>query len=189
VLFLAAAIASGCAGRGEASYSLSDARHLANMRPVAAPWTWRPEDKKSADSGAAPRHDPVLARFHRQTKGLVDLGDAAGEWTDADKLAHIDVAVYRSAAEAHKAFAPFNALSLGWARNVLGHSSVEGLGDEAWLLRVADDGQQVTYHWRRDNVLVEAHMHCFGACPPGLVAAARAWAERIDAAAGRLDGD
>jgi hypothetical protein len=188
-IFLAATIAAVCAGKGEANYSLSDARQLANLRPTAPPWTWRPEDQKSADSSASVRGDPLLARFRRETKELVDLGEAGGEWVDADKLAHIDVAVYKTSADAHKAFAPFNALSLGWARrsrHVVGQSSVEGLGDEAWLLRVADDGEQVTYHWRRDNVLVEAHMHCFGACPAGLLSAARAWAERIDAAARRL---
>jgi hypothetical protein len=188
-MFLAATIAAGCAGEGEAGYSLSDARQLANLRPIVPPWTWRPEDKKSANSGASAKGDPLLDRFRRETKALVDLGDAGGEWMDTDKLAHIDVAVYKTSADAHRAFAPFNALSLGWAarsRGVVSQSSVAGLGDEAWLLRLADDGEQATYHWRRDNVLIEAHMHCYGACPPGLASAARAWAERIDAATRRL---
>ena len=188
-MFLAATSVAGCGGKGEASYSLSDARKLASLRPVAPPWTWRPQDEKSADSGASARHDPLLARFRRETKELVDLGDAAGEWADADKLAHIDIGVYKTSTDAHKAFAPFNALSLGWARRrgrILSRSSFEGLGDEAWLLHVADGGEQVTFHWRRGNVLVEAHMHCFGVCPAGLVPAARAWAERIDAAAHAL---
>jgi hypothetical protein len=179
-----------CAGRGAAGLSLDDARQLASLRPVAPPWAWRLGDEKSADSGAASRGDPLLDRFRRQTKGLVDLGEAASEWQDADKLAHIDVAVYKTAVDAHKAFAPFNALSLGWARrggHVVSQSNVEGLGEEAWILQLAAEGKQVTYHWRRDNVIVEAHMHCFGMCPAGLVSAARAWAERIDAAARRLD--
>jgi hypothetical protein len=179
-------IAVGCAEKRDAGFSLVDARKLASLRPVAPGWSWRPEDEKSADSGASSRGDPHLAKFRRETKDLVDLGQPAKEWADADKLAHVDVAVYKTASDAHKAFAPFNALSLGWAGHVVSQSSVEGLGDEAWLLRVADDGEQVTYHWRRDNILIEAHMHCFGSCPRGLVSATRAWAERIDATARRL---
>jgi hypothetical protein len=39
------------------------------------------------------------------------------------------------------------------------------LGDEAWLLWVDGSGKQVTYHSRRGNPFVEAHVHCLGSCP------------------------
>src|SRR5262245_46915724 len=184
---LAATIAAGCAESAKPSLTISDARELASLRPVKPGWTWPPDSEKSSDSGAS-SDDPLLAEFRRETRGLVDLGEAAREWQDDNKLAHVDVGVYKTAADAHKALAPFNALSLGWAKRtggVLSYHNVDGLGEEAWLLRQAESGEQVTYHWRRANILVEAHMHCFGSCPPGLIAAARAWAERIDAAARR----
>jgi hypothetical protein len=40
----------------------------------------------------------------------------------------------------------------------------------------------VTYHWRRANLVVEAHVQCFESCP-GDVGAARAWVDAIDEAA------
>src|SRR5215467_3539212 len=97
-VFLTGTIAVGCAERTEAGFSLDEAKQLASLRPDTSPWTWRPEDEKSADSGAS-RADPLLARFRRETKGLVDLGEAAKEWDDADKLAHVDVAVYKTTAD------------------------------------------------------------------------------------------
>jgi hypothetical protein len=61
---------------------------------------------------------------------------------------------------------------------------VSGLGDEASVLWVGgENGTQVTYHWRRRNLVLEAHMHCFGNCPGNVDAAARAWAEAVDARA------
>jgi hypothetical protein len=42
----------------------------------------------------------------------------------------------------------------------------------------------VTYNWRRDNLGIEVHIHCYGDdCPAVDVevdAAARAWADAID---------
>jgi hypothetical protein len=146
--FLVAAIAASCAGSSEPALTLSDAPQLVHLRPVAPGWAWPPESKKSADSGAS-TDDPLLADFQRKTEGLADLGQPGNEWQDEDKLAHVDVAVYETAADAHKAFAPFNALSLGWARrsgHVVSQNEVDGLGEEAWLLRLAESGEQVTYH-------------------------------------------
>jgi hypothetical protein len=60
---------------------------------------------------------------------------------------------------------------------------IDGLGDEAWLLRTEANGTEVTYHWRRHNLVVEAHVHCFGLRPGDVGAAARAWVEAIDEAA------
>jgi len=45
----------------------------------------------------------------------------------------------------------------------------------------ACDGE-VTCHWRRGNLVVEAHVHCFGFCPGDVDSAARAWVGAIDKA-------
>jgi len=61
---------------------------------------------------------------------------------------------------------------------------VDGLGDEAWRLWTHSNGREVTYHWRRENLVTEVHVHCYGDCGPDLDAsvdaAARAWADAID---------
>jgi len=189
VAILAAIMAGGCGESTEPSVSASDARELARLRPVAPGWAWPAGTEKAAENGDTPSKDPLLAEFRQKTKGLTDLGESSGEWQDGDKLAHVDVAVYQSAADAHRAFAPFNELSLGWARRsggFRGQHAVGGLGEEAWLLRQAQNGEQVTFHWREANLIIEAHMHCFGSCPSGLAGAARAWAERIDVRARAL---
>ena len=50
---------------------------------------------------------------------------------------------------------------------------VDGLGDEAWVIWIVGNGNQVTYHWRTGNLVVDAHMHCFGICPTDVDGAAR----------------
>jgi len=84
--------------------------------------------------------------------------------------------------------APFNAFSRGWGRRsgrVTKDENIDGLGDEAWLLWVAgsETGPEVTYHWRRGNLVLEAHLQCFGSCPDDIDAATRAWVDAIDAEA------
>jgi hypothetical protein len=41
----------------------------------------------------------------------------------------------------------------------------------------------VTYHWRRGNHVIEAHIDCHGVCPGDVDSATRAWADAIDAEA------
>ena len=38
----------------------------------------------------------------------------------------------------------------------------------------------MTYHWRRGNLVLEAHLHCYGDCPLDVDPAARAWVDAID---------
>jgi hypothetical protein len=161
-----AILAAGCGGRGSKAFTLSDAKRLVGVRPSAAGWTW-----------------PSTANESR-----VQPEAAWSEWEDDNKLAHVDVRLYRSAPAAHDAMAAFNALSRRYARQsgyILGEEGVSDLGDDAWRLRIGGNGAEVTYHWRRRNLVLEAHMHCFGACPADFAAAARAWAETIDAQARR----
>ena len=82
--------------------------------------------------------------------------------------------------------APLNAYSRGWAKRfgrITKDEEIDGLGDEAWLLKTESNGTEVTYHWRRGNLVVEAHLHCFGFCPSDVGGAARAWVDSIDEAA------
>jgi hypothetical protein len=82
--------------------------------------------------------DPLDVELRRQTAKIVSLGDAANEWQDADKMANLYAQVFASAAEAHELMAPFNAYSRGWGERfgrITKDEKIDGLGDEAWLLR------------------------------------------------------
>jgi hypothetical protein len=105
---------------------------------------------------------------------------------DDNKLANLVANVLASAAEAHDLMAPFNAYSRGWGKRhgrITKDEEIDGLGDEAWVVWTDSNGKEVTYHWRRGNLVVEAHVHCFGFCPGDVDAAARAWVDVIDEAA------
>jgi hypothetical protein len=189
VVGLAAVAAGGCGGGAERHFTAADAVRIANVAPGAPGWTWPRDRRKPAwtpgSAGSGPT-DPVVTSFRKATAGLVGVGDAEKEWQDSNKLAHLDVGVYGSATDAHKAMAPFDTLShkLG-ARTgtVTSAGAVHGIGSDAWRLRVSGNGPQVTYHWRRGNLVIEAHIHCFGRCPADVDAATRAWVGRVDTAA------
>ena len=147
-------------------------------------WTWPEKSEKHVSSG--PATDPLDLALAKRTKNLVSLREAANKWEDADKLANLDAQVFASAAEAHKLLAPFNAYSRGWAKRfgrITKDKKIGGLGDEAWLLRTEANGTEVTYHWRRRNLVVEAHVDCLRICPGDVETAARAWVDAIDKSA------
>jgi len=131
--------------------------------------------------------DPLFAAYRRRTSKLagdLNAGDADNRWKDENKLANISIGTFANAADAHIAFEAGNDLSLGYGRtygDVTRVEKVDGLGDEAWLLWATGNGSQVTYHWRRGNLVGEVHVHCFGDCPASVDEATRAWAEAIDA--------
>jgi hypothetical protein len=146
--------------------------------------------KKHVSSGGSTTEaepaDPLDVALMRQTAGIVSIGAATTMWEDTHKLAHLYTQVFPRAASAHKLMAPFNAYSRGWAKRygfITKEEAVDDLGDEGWLLETSANGPEVTYHWRRDNLLVEAHLQCFGLCPRDIDAAARAWVDAIDGAA------
>ncbi len=191
IAVVAAIVVGGCSGgeKQEQLFTLADATRIASVRPVMPGWTWPQNPEKHASSGSqaeAPSTDPLDVELRRQTADIVSLGDAANKWRDADKLANLYLQVVASAAEARELMAPFNAYSRGWGERfgrITKDEEIDGLGDEAWLLRTEANGTQVTYHWRRGNLVVEAHVHCFGFCPGDVGAAARAWVDAIDEAA------
>ncbi len=192
IAVVAAILLCGCSeGRQQDQvFTAADATRIASVAPVAPGWTWprNPEKHVSSDSStaASPVTDPLLVELKRRTTGLVDLGEASNEWRDKDKLGHLDVGVFGSAGDADKAMAASNAFSRGWGAksgHVTKDEAIGGLGDEAWRLWVGGNGTQVTYHWRRGNLVLEAHVHCFGLCPGDVDAATRAWVDAIDAEA------
>jgi hypothetical protein len=191
VAVVAAICVGGCSGAGdqEQVFTRADATRIANVRPVTPGWTWPQNPERNASSGSQPEAestDPLDAELKRQTADLVSLGEQGNKWRDANKLANLYAQVFASAAEAHDFMAPFNAYSRGWGKRfgrVTKDEEIDGLGDEAWLLRTESNGTEVTYHWRRGNLVVEAHLHCFGFCPGDIDAAARAWVDEIDEAA------
>jgi hypothetical protein len=191
IAVVAAIVVGGCSGGEEQEqlFTLADATRIANVRPVKPGWTWPQNPEKHVSSGSqteAQPTDPLDVELRRQTADIVSLGDAASKWEDADKLANLYAQVFASPAKAHELMAPFNAYSRGWGERfgrITKDEEIDGLGDEAWLLRTEANGTEVTYHWRRSNLVVEAHLHCFGLCPGAVDAAARAWVDAIDEAA------
>ena len=112
---------------------------------------------------------------------------SGNKWVDDNKLANLVVTVSDTPADAHVAFLASNDLSRAYGEQygfVERAENVDGLGDEAWRLWTHWNGRQVTYHWRRENLGVEVHVHCYGVCGPdtdaNVNAAARAWASAID---------
>jgi hypothetical protein len=203
IVVLAAIVVSGCGGGEEQEqvFRPADATRIANVRPVMPGWTWpqkpekRPPDFEK-EAQAYPT-DALSAELDRQTADIVSLREAGHKWRDDNKLANLDANVLASAAQAHELMAPFNAFSRGWGESggrITKDEEIDGLGDEAWLLRTEKEvidyeggrtkrGTEVTYHWRRGNLVVEAHVDCFGICPGDVDAAARAWVDVIDEAA------
>lgn len=188
IAVVAVIFVSGCSWGEEQVFTVADATRIAEVRPVAPGWTWPrdPEKPVSSESSASDSTDPLLVELKRRTAAVVDLGDAANKWRDEDKLGNLYADVFGSAANAHEAMAAMNAFSRGWGERtgfVTKDEEVDDLGDEAWGLWAAGSGTQVTYHWRRGNLVLEAHVDCFGSCPGDVDAATRAWVDAIDEAA------
>jgi len=191
--------ASGCGGGNEPSgaYTSADVEQLATIAPVTPDlpaWPEKPKLKKQLDESPeeVAARDPVYAAYRRRTRDLEseDNWGSGNKWVDEGKLGNLVVAAFDTPEDAHVSFLASNDLSRGYGRQygfVVKVENVEGLGDEAWRLWAHGNGRQVTYHWRRDNLVVEVHVHCYGDCPrdedASVDAAARSWAEAVDAKA------
>jgi len=175
-------------------YNAADVERLANLAPQTPgwpPWPQEPEPKQPSSESAeeAAAKDPIFAEYRRRTAGIEVHDDwgSGNKWIDADKLANLVVGISANPADAHVAFLASNDLSRAYGAKygfVVKAEKVDGLGDEAWRLWAHGNGRQVTYHWRRDNLGVEVHVHCYGDCGPdtdaNVDAAVRAWADDID---------
>jgi len=197
VAVFAAIVAGGCGGgeqQRRQTFSAADAKRIANVRPAMPGWVWpkSPETRDSSDSSdESESTDPLLVELKRQTVDVVDIAEAGNRWRDDNKLANLSVEVDETTSDARKAMAALNAFSRGWGKRsgrVTKDEQIDGLGDEAWRLWTLGEGYEVTYHWRRRNLVLEAHVHCFGVCPGDLDSvdvATRAWVDAIDEAARR----
>ena len=186
---------AGCGGGNEPSgrYKAADAERLANVAPRTPgwpPWPQKPEPQPSSDESAeqVAARDAIYAKYRRRTAELEqrDGWGSGNRWRDESKLANLAVVVWDTAADAHVGFVASNELSRAYGAKygfVVKAEEVGGLGDEAWRLWAHSNGREVTYHWRRDNLVTEVHVHCYGDCPDVdayLDAAARAWADAVD---------
>jgi len=182
-------VLAGCGGGHD--FTIVDAKRMVSASPTAAGWTWpaRPSHVISSTAESIPGRspDPLVRRLVDRIAPLSDLGDAETDWQDHDKLAHVDIGVYGNAHDARIGLVALHEFAHAFGARtgrVTKDAPVSGLGDEAYVLWVGgQNGAQVTYHWRRRNLVLEAHMHCFGNCPSDVDAVARAWAEAVDARA------
>jgi hypothetical protein len=186
---LLAAGVAGCGSGGEQEqFTAADARRLANVRPVTpgwSPWPQRPEKQPRSDSSAEElaANDPIYAAYRQSLHGIREGREESNRWRDHDKLGSLTAQVFDTPANAQTGFAALNQLSRGYAEqygDVTRAEEVDGLGDDAWVLLATSGARQATYHWRRANLVVEAHIDCHGTCPSDVGAAARAWADAID---------
>ena len=193
--FVVAITLAGCGGGNEPSgtYTSADLERLANVAPLTPgwpPWPQQPEPEQTSSLSLEEKAagDTILAAYLRRTADIEqpDDWDSGNRWRDDDKLANLTVDVFDTPADAHVAFLAANDLLRAYGAkygSVVKAEKVDGLGDEAWRLWAHGNGSQVTYHWRRDNLLTSVHVHCYGDCPdedPDVDAAARAWAETVD---------
>jgi hypothetical protein len=196
---LVAITLAGCSGgSGEPSgvYKTADVERLANVAPRTPgwpPWPQKPEpqQRSSESPEEAAARDPIYAAARRKTAGIEvqDDWESGNKWKDDDKVANLVVGVFDNPADAHVVFLASNDTSRAYGAKygfVVKAETVDGLGDEAWRLWTHSNGREVTYHWRRDNLVTEVHVYCHGDCPDvdaDVDAAARAWADAIDAEA------
>lgn len=189
-------IAAACGASGDLLYTADDAGRIAEVGPAATGWAWpvAPQSRSAStsvesDPGVS-SDDPVLAEYQRQTTRLTEVAEEGARWRDDGKLGNLVVQVFGSAAEAEQALTALNAYSRSvgaTSGTVTKAAPADGPGADAWVLWVGGNGTEVTYHWRRGNLVIETHVHCFGTCAGDIDDATRAWADAVDEVAKRAD--
>jgi hypothetical protein len=190
---LAVIVLGGCAGSDteERTFTAADAKRIAAVRPVTPGWSaWPQSPEKPRRSNKSPAElaaeDPIYAAYRARTLEIGEGLDEGNRWRDDDKLANLVVSVLDTPVDAEVVFDASNDLARGYAERygyVTKAEEVDGLGDQGWVLLVSSNARGATYHWRRANLVIEAHVDCHGACPWDVEPAARAWADAIDAEA------
>ena len=198
VALVVVAIVAGCGGSSNPkTVSAEDAvnvvKRAAMVPPTTPGWNW-PEMPTSSspyskdEGGDSPsKSDPLAAKLYRRLRGLDLIGGAGSRWEDKSKLANLAVELWSSAADAHAAMPAYREFAHGWAEKTgaVSDEPVGGLGDEAWRISASGYSEEVTYKWRRDNVVLEAHIQCSSSCESDINEAARAWVDAIDEEARR----
>lgn len=188
VCVFAATLLAACSGDEQTTgeFTAADAERLAAVRPDGPGWTWPVEQDQPQQpvEGADEPADSIFAAYRARTRDLEGGREQGGRWKDADKVANLTVQTFASPAEADVGFDALNDLSRAYGEkyaSVTRSEEIAGLGDEAWVLWASGYGHEVTYHWRRANLVVEAHVQCWSRCPTDLDAATRVWVDAIDA--------
>jgi hypothetical protein len=184
------AIVAGCGGRSDpGAVSTEDVVERAVIvRPTTAGWDWPKATTSSSpyskDRGGdpPPTRDPLAARLYHQLQGLDLIGSAGNRWEDASKLSSLALELWSSEADAHSAMPAYREFAHAWAEKtgVVSDEAVGGLGDEAWRILARGSSEEVTYKWRRGNLVLEAHIQCLPVCRSDIDEAARAWVDAID---------
>jgi hypothetical protein len=147
--------------------SAPDLRPISTVRPTTRGWDW-PEK---------PTHERLAAACD------------GWRWQDEEKLGVTSACLFDSAMEAQAGLPRARAFARYWAKRTsdeyTGHFTdvrLDGLGEEGW--RIQEDfsgGQEVTYGWRRANVVLQVHIQCiFQSCRSDIRSAARTWVDAID---------
>jgi hypothetical protein len=179
---------AGCAGGSDEPrvYTGADADRIAHVEPRTQGLEWPGDGTFDAfveDQGSPPpTDDQALATFYDATKTLDYVGDAGGRWQSDENLAYLVVEIWATESDARTAIGPYRSVLRAWAKQNGTHrfdQDVGALGDEAFKI---GDTRNLTYKWRRENLVLEAHIGCL-ACPPDLDAALREWVDAIDEAA------
>jgi hypothetical protein len=190
---VAVAIIAGCGGGSNpealsAEDVVNAVKRAAKVAPTTSGWNW-PElptssSPYSKDEGGdpPPTREPLTAKLYRQLHGLDLIGSAGSRWQDSSKLSHLSVELWSSAADAHSAMPAYREFAHGWAEKTgeVSDEAVADLGDEAWRISARGYSEEVTYKWRRRNLVLEAHIQCLPACRSDIDEAARAWVDAID---------
>jgi hypothetical protein len=161
-----AAFAAGCGNSKTEMLSATDVRHITTVRPTSRGWDW-PEK-------------PTQERLAGACDGW--------RWQDEAKLGVTSACLFDSPMDAQEGLPRARAFARGWAKRTVGYAGhftdvrLDGLGEDAW--RIQEDfpgGQEVTYGWRRANLLLQVHIQCiFQTCPSDIRSAARDWVDAID---------
>jgi hypothetical protein len=178
-------LGAGCSGdsSGPSTFTGTDADRIAHVEPRTPGMEWPDEgtyDAFSEDVGPTPETgNPVLAEFYEQTKALEYVGDAGGRWETDGNVANLIVEIWATEADARAAMPSYRSAIRAWNREtgaVGVDEDVSDLGDEAFRV---GDATRLTYKWRRENLVLEAHVGCL-ACPLRLDDVLREWVDAVD---------
>ena len=120
------AVLTSCGGSSEPqTFSASDAKRIASVRPTMPDWVWPRNpispDPSTRDDLDVNSTDPLEKALDRALvgAGAIEAGGGGNKWRDDTKLANLSAGVFASATGAHAAMAAIRVFARG------GESEVE----------------------------------------------------------------
>ena len=163
-----AALVVGCGNSRTELLSTADLRPITTVRPTTRGWDW-PE---------------------KPTQEHLGDGCDGWRWQDEEKLGVASACLFGSAKDAQEGLPRARAFARLWAQRTVdqngGHFTdirLDGLGEQAWRIQGDDfpGGPEVTFGWRRANLVLQVHIQCIWRyCFSDIRSAARAWGDAID---------